>query len=62
MIVKDPVNDFKKKIDGMEIDTIAQALGYTDLNNYPTYKDKRDLFFSYDLFFVDYKIYNLIKK
>ena len=32
------------------------------MNNYTTYKDKRELFYSYDLFFVDYKVYNLIKK
>lgn len=62
MIVKDPPEIFKKKIEDLEIPTIAEVIGFTELNNYPTYKDKRELFFSYDLFFVDYRIYNLIKK
>jgi len=52
----------EKKIEDMEIPTIAEVLGFKDLENYPTFKDKKELFYSYDLFFVDYRIYNRIKK
>jgi len=62
LIVRDPAKDFKKKIEDMEIPTIAEVLDFKQLENYPTYKDKRELFASFDLFFVDYKIYSRIQK
>ena len=62
LLVSDPAKDFKKKIEDLEIPMIAEVLGFSDLKKYPTFKDKRELFYSYDLFFVDYRIYNLIRK
>jgi len=62
LIVKDPANQFRKKIEDFNIPTIAKVIGYTELDDYPTYKDKRELFYAYDLFFVDYRIYGIIKK
>ena len=60
--MKDPPESFRKKIEDLSIPTIAKVIGFTELANYPTYKDKRELFYAYDLFFVDYKIYGIIKK
>lgn len=46
----------------MEVPVIERVLGYSKVNKkFPTYKEKLQLFYSYDLFFCDYKIYNLMK-
>ncbi len=38
-------------------------MGLSKINSkFPTYKEKHKLFYSYDYFFCDYKIYDLLKK
>lgn len=47
----------------MKIPIVEKVIGYTKLNKkFPTYKDKHKLFYAYDLFFCDYKIYDLLRK
>lgn len=47
----------------MNIPLIAKVIGYTKLiKKYPSYEDKRKLCNSYDYFFCDYKIYDLLRK
>lgn len=63
IISQDPQRAFKDKIQDLEIPSIAKVIGYTKLiKNHPQYVDKRKLAYEYDLFFCDYKIYNLLRK
>jgi hypothetical protein len=63
IIVEDPQRTYKDKIENMDIPCIAKVIGYTNLiKKYPTYKDRQQLCNEYDLFFCDYKIYDLLKK
>ncbi|EGR27405.1 hypothetical protein IMG5_195870 [Ichthyophthirius multifiliis] len=60
---KDPQRDYKEKIKDLDIPCIEKIIGYSKIDKkYPTYKDKLKLFYSYDMFFVDYTIYDLIRK
>jgi len=53
----------KDRIADLHIPEIAKVVGFTKLNKkYPTFQDKRKLFNSFDLFFCDYKIYNILRK
>lgn len=63
IFTKDPQREFKDKIKDMKIPLIAKAHGFSKIaKKFPVYKEKHKLFYSYDQFFCDYKIYNLLKK
>lgn len=63
IFTKDPQREYKDKVKNLEIPTVARIMGYSKIDKkFPTYKDKLKLFYSYDLFFVDYTIYDLIRK
>lgn len=60
---RDPQRAYKDKIQDLEIPSIAKVIGYKKLvKKYPQYEDKRKLFHDYDLFFCDYKLYNLLRE
>lgn len=47
----------------MDVDCIAKVQGYGKLiKKFPTFKDRRNLCNDFDLFFCDYKIYNLLSR
>jgi ribosome biogenesis protein UTP30 len=59
----DPQRAYKDKIQDLDVPSIAKVIGYTKLvKNHPQYGDKRKLFYDFDLFFCDYKLYNLLRK
>jgi len=59
----DPQRKLKDKIAELKVPCIEKVIGFTKLvKKFPQYQDKRKLFNSYDLFFCDYKIYNLLRK
>lgn len=63
IIVKDPESDFKEKVQDLDIPCIGTVIGYTQLiKDHNTYEDKRKLCKAYDLFFCDYRIYDLLRK
>jgi len=63
IVSKDPQRDYKNKIAGLDIPTFAKVIGYTKLQrNYQQFEEKRKLCKDYDLFFCDYKIYDLLRK
>ena len=63
IIVKDPESDYKEKIQDLEIPCIGSVIGYSQLvKDYNTYEEKRKLCKSSDLFFCDYRIYDLLRK
>jgi len=63
IVSKDPQRDYKNKIAGLDIPCIAKVIGYTKLQrNYQQFEDKRKLCKDFDLFFCDYKIYDLLRK
>ena len=63
MIVKDPETDYKEKIQDLEIPCVGQVLGYSKLvKEYNTFEERRKLCKEFDLFFCDYRIYELLRK
>lgn len=63
LIVKDPVADFKQVIEDMNIPCIAEVMGYeTLMKDFGQFKDKRELFNTYDLFFADMRVYRMLPK
>ena len=73
ILCKDPQREYKDKIADMNIPTIAkvifwlikknQVIGYTSLTRkFQQFEEKRKLAREYDLFFCDYKIYDLMRK
>lgn len=63
VIARDPQREYKDKIQDLKIPTIAKVIGYSKLSKkYPQYGDKRKLAQEFDLFFCDYRIYNLLAR
>lgn len=63
IIVKDPEETFKEKIQDLNIPCIGEALGYSRLvKEYNTFEEKRKLCKEYDLFFCDFRIYDILRK
>lgn len=63
IFVADPQRSYKDKIQDLKLTTLAKVVGYSKLKkNYKMLKEKRSLIYSYDLFFCDWKIYNLLRK
>ena len=59
----DPAEEFIQKIESMDLPMLAEVIGYDDLKkNYQQAKDKRSLIEGNDLFFCDWKIYNLMRR
>jgi len=63
IISKDPQRALKDKLANLNVPLFARVVGYSKLNRkFPTYKEKRAFLYSFDQFFCDYKIYDLLKK
>lgn len=63
VIVKNPQRDFEDKIEDLDIPCIGKVIGYDELvNDYNRFEEKRKLCKEFDLFFCDYKIYDLTRK
>ncbi|CAD8048444.1 unnamed protein product [Paramecium primaurelia] len=63
IISTNPQRQFKDQICEFDIPLIQKVIGYGKLNKkYPTYTDKRKLFYEYDLFFCDQRIYGNLAK
>jgi len=63
ILCKDPQREYKDKIQSLDLPTIAKVIGYTKLTkNYQEFEKKRALCKDYDMFFCDYKIYDLLRK
>jgi hypothetical protein len=63
IICTDPANDFTEKIEKMDLSMLSDVVGYEQMKkNYQQMKDKRALLEANDLFFCDWKIYNLLRK
>eukprot|EP00352_Strombidinopsis_acuminata_P005831 CAMPEP_0176367952 /NCGR_PEP_ID=MMETSP0126-20121128/22252_1 /TAXON_ID=141414 ORGANISM="Strombidinopsis acuminatum, Strain SPMC142" /NCGR_SAMPLE_ID=MMETSP0126 /ASSEMBLY_ACC=CAM_ASM_000229 /LENGTH=120 /DNA_ID=CAMNT_0017726003 /DNA_START=232 /DNA_END=594 /DNA_ORIENTATION=+ len=61
VFVKDPVNDFKEKIQDLDIPCIAKVIGYDKLKReYKQYKDKKALLKEYDMFLSDLRVYKML--
>jgi ribosome biogenesis protein UTP30 len=60
---RDPQREFKDKIQDLNVPCIGKVVGYTKLvKKYPQFVDRRKLFHEFDLFFCDYRLYNLLRK
>lgn len=63
IFVTDPQREYKDRLQDLSVPTVAKVIGYEKLKkNYKLLKDKRSLLYSYDLFFCDWRIYNLLRK
>ncbi|CAD8144874.1 unnamed protein product [Paramecium pentaurelia] len=63
IISTNPQRQFKDQICEFDIPLIQKVIGYGKLNKkYPTYTDKRKLFYEYDQFFCDQRIYGNLAK
>ncbi|GAB5364261.1 hypothetical protein AAMO2058_000954700 [Amorphochlora amoebiformis] len=61
LITKDPVEEWEEKLEAKPVDEIKKLIDLSTLRkNYAQYKDKRDLFVSYDVFFADERILKLL--
>ena len=61
VFVKDPVDDFKEKIQDLDIPCIAKVIGYDKLKReYKQYKDKKALLKEYDMFLSDLRVYKML--
>lgn len=60
---RDPQRAYKDKIQDLNVPCVEKVIGYTKLvKKYPQFADRRKLFHEFDLFFCDYKLYNLLRK
>lgn len=63
IFVSNPEDTFIEKIENLNLPTISDAIGYEKMKkNFKQLKDKRSLLASNDLFFCDWKIYNLLRQ
>lgn len=63
VLVKNPVEAFRERVEKLEIPCIGKAIGYTELvKEYNRFEEKRKLCREFDLFFCDYRIYDLMRK
>ena len=63
IFVKDKEEPFKQKIQDLNIPCVGEVIGYHRLvKEYNTFEEKRKLCKSFDLFFCDYRIYDLMRK
>lgn len=63
IFTSEPEADFTDLISDMDIPMIREAIGYNKMKkNYKQLKDKRSLLAGNDLFFCDWKIYNLLRQ
>lgn len=63
MFVKDPVDDFKEKIEDLNVPCLAEVMAYKKLlKDYERYKYKQELIGEYELFFADQAIYKMLPK
>ena len=63
IIASDPAQEFTDKIQDMDIPMIGEVIGYEKLKKeFTGKKDKRSLIYNFDLFFCDWRIYNLLRK
>jgi len=54
---------YREKLQSLTLPCIGKAIGYTELNKeYNTFEEKRKLCKEFDLFFCDYRIYDLLRK
>lgn len=63
IFTNDPQRDFKNKVKSLHIPCISRVIGNSKIDKkFPTAQAKQKLLHSYDLFFVDHSIYDIVKK
>lgn len=63
IIVSDPEDEFADKIAHLNIPMVQEVIGYEKIKkNFKQRKDKNSLLAANDLFFCDWKIYNLLRQ
>lgn len=63
IISTDPQADFTDKIADLDIPTLREVIGYQKIKkNFKQLKDKHALLAANDLFFCDWRIYNLLRQ
>ena len=63
IIVEDPEETFTDKLAEMDVPMVQDVIGYEKMKkNYKQNKDKKSLLAANDLFFCDWKIYNLLRQ
>lgn len=63
IIVTDPQTQYTEKIQDMNIPLVAEVIGYEKLKKeFAAKKDKKSLLYNFDLFFCDWRIYNILRK
>lgn len=59
----DPQEEFSKQLDGLDVPMVSEAIGYERAKkHFRDNKEKLKLLNANDLFFCDWKIYNLLRK
>jgi ribosome biogenesis protein UTP30 len=63
LFVKDPEEDFKEKIEDLNVPSLAEVIGLKRLrDDFRQFKDKRSLATDYDIFFTDIWVYKMLPK
>lgn len=63
VIVRTPQREYKDLIAELNVPCIGKVIGYDKLlKNYQRYEQKRDLCKEFELFFCDYRVYDLLRK
>ena len=63
LIVPGKAEDFKEKLEDLSLPCLAEVIGFDELkSDFTRFKDKRQLFKDYDLFFSDIRVYKMLPK